>query len=427
MLRRRHDRSSCVIRVEAHAILFAVVLMNVLWFYYLIAASNSLDAAAESSSTTQQQMMRQRRAAETKNTTTLQDSVLFAFTIRDAKRLVPTDPPPGIHIYDFVDVYGPDQLRANAQLYLDGRYIEEPHCQQYNLGCYQVKLLQVFQHLVNHTQSKYYFYMESDNTLCVPLLEIQALAVRQDRYFIGTGIGASGWLMRRDFLVDFLDEYLSGRGKEKHQFVRNKETLIMPDVVASWMLMEKRAWSVSNRYLVSHTILPTQGSKALTQRVPGRSKHLPRCLEPHRGRWGPGPGDTFGWDYFDYDKCPNAEVFPCHNDDFVEAKPVIQNGTTIVVTVQSNVNQKSDVLSPQDLNGSNPVVPAEAQGVSYRNENGKLTPIQPEHVEQQQQQQEFKRPLSVAMDRNKMRQMRMDALRAEAEHRLEQQKAGITT
>ena len=49
--------------------------------------------------------------------------------------------------------------------------------------------------------------MESDNTLCVPLTELERIAETQLRYFVGTGIGASGWIMSRSFLLDFMARY----------------------------------------------------------------------------------------------------------------------------------------------------------------------------------------------------------------------------
>ena len=51
-------------------------------------------------------------------------------------------------------------------------------------------------------------------------------------------------------------------------------------------------------------------------------KHLPRCLEPRRGKWKVSrkkpyldPRDRFGWDYFDYDVCPDGLLFPCGGPD----------------------------------------------------------------------------------------------------------------
>jgi hypothetical protein len=49
-------------------------------------------------------------------------------------------------------------------------------------------------------------------------------------------------------------------------------------------------------------------------------KHLPRCFEPRRGKWQISkrpldPRDRFGWDYFDYDVCPDAVIFPCKGPD----------------------------------------------------------------------------------------------------------------
>jgi hypothetical protein len=43
-------------------------------------------------------------------------------------------------------------------------------------------------------------------------------------------------------------------------------------------------------------------------------KHLPRCFEPHRAKWTSAESqgrDVYGWDYFDYEACPDSEISPC--------------------------------------------------------------------------------------------------------------------
>ena len=42
--------------------------------------------------------------------------------------------------------------------------------------------------------------MESDNTLCVPLTELEKIAIE----IVGTSVGAFGWKMSRSFLLDFM-------------------------------------------------------------------------------------------------------------------------------------------------------------------------------------------------------------------------------
>ena len=122
--------------------------------------------------------------------------------------------------------------------------------------------------------------MESDNTLCVPLTELERIAKTQLRYFVGTGIGASGWIMSRSFLLDFMARYESGIDNDDR-----------PDVVASKLLTEdksnEKGWAVTRQYLVAHTLMePVGGQGLLTVRKPSQpSKSLPRCLEPHRGIW----------------------------------------------------------------------------------------------------------------------------------------------
>ncbi|CAB9516974.1 expressed unknown protein [Seminavis robusta] len=318
--RRPEGRTACIIHVETHTVLIVCFAINVFWFYYLATttsiSTSSLNHGLES-------VVSHQESTATGSKDKNKEQPMFAFTMRDSRRLVPVEPPLGIHIYDYVDIYNADQtLNAKTALFLDGRYIVEAPCRKflkkYSLECYKEKLIQVFEHVLMkeaHAKTNYFFYMESDNTLCLPLDQIQELALRQARYFIATGVGASGWIMRRDFMVDFLDRYKALGNSMK---IRNPmdQSNRMPDLVASWMLMEQNQWAVTNRYLVSHTILNGKGENALTQQQPGNKKHLPRCLEPHRGKWGKDK-DQFGWDYFDYTKCPDAEVYPCHADDEV--------------------------------------------------------------------------------------------------------------
>jgi hypothetical protein len=239
-----------------------------------------------------------------------EDGDFVAFTIRDARRTAPTQPPDGFHIYDYVDLSTSDQgsmaTKRNSHLYYNGDFVGNAPCQEYSLLCYKRKILQVLDHVMIKSNATYYFYIEADNEICVPLQDIRNLAFRHRRYFISTGIGFSGWIMRRDFLEDFVMVY---KRKQKYGFEG-------PDVVASFMLIEKKAWSVTRQYLVSHTILPTTiGADALTVGKQKNPKHLPRCFEPQRAVWPISEAyphrDRYGWDYFDYDLCGSAEVFPC--------------------------------------------------------------------------------------------------------------------
>jgi hypothetical protein len=41
-------------------------------------------------------------------------------------------------------------------------------------------------------------------------------------------------------------------------------------------------------------------------------------LEPHRAKWTDAKskgGDIHGWDYFDYEACPDSEIYPCSDDE----------------------------------------------------------------------------------------------------------------
>ena len=259
------------------------------------------------------------RTYEHRKQNVLQDNNLFAFMMRDANRMVAIDPPFGMYIFDYINVHG-ESISASSnqmQLYLNGRKIGVAPCEEYSIRCYKAKMLQIFHYVANHTRSQYLFYMESDHTLCVPLSELKRIAQTQSRYFVGTGIGASGWIMSRPFLLDFMARYESGVDDDDRT-----------DVVASKLLMEdksnEKGWAVTRQYLVAHTLMQPIGGQGLTVRKPSQSnKRLPRCLEPHRGMWiteeklgiGRKREDKYGWDYFDFDACPDSDIYPCNRPD----------------------------------------------------------------------------------------------------------------
>ncbi|KAG7366590.1 hypothetical protein IV203_029260 [Nitzschia inconspicua] len=232
------------------------------------------------------------------------DGRFFPFTIRDAQRTVPTQVPHGFHVFDFIDVHkyttysfednddeerkeeeslqdlddvpaAPvdisekaqvsilEPLRSPAPLFHNGFPILYPFntslvqnstmdCQTYSLRCYRSNLLQVVRYLLegpifrNYT---HFFYMESDHNLCVSLSQIRSLAYRYpQRSLISVGTGGSGWVMSRTFLRDFYELY-------RNEDIPSNDWL-RPDVVASALLRRhNQPWSVTRRYLTSHTIL----------------------------------------------------------------------------------------------------------------------------------------------------------------------------
>ena len=271
------------------------------------------------------------------------------FLIRDSRRL--SDSPAmdsGFYIYDYVDVdQSNQQTSVNQKLYFNGHLIGNAPCQDYHVKCYKQKLLQVLQHvLLNFPNVEYLFYMESDNQLCLSLSEMRALALQQERYFVATGVGFSGLLFSRDCLVDFYEHY------------RQRNAPASPDFVLWKMLSHKSPprWSLTRPYLVQHSIVPSVGGECksslyctvsilglkcsrfifhhiltlwihsvLTALTLGKEfgvlkKHLPRCFEPHRNLWDAhNPEkphqDVHGWDYFDYQACPTADIYPCKDND----------------------------------------------------------------------------------------------------------------
>mmetsp|Transcript_4714 Transcript_4714/g.10629 ORF Transcript_4714/g.10629 Transcript_4714/m.10629 type:complete len:195 (-) Transcript_4714:1081-1665(-) len=158
------------------------------------------------------------------------EGTIFGFTIRDSRRLMPTSLPRDIHIFDYVDPYSQQQKRdAQQRLYLDGWPIKTQGmedsvvvahpCRLYDVPCYKGRILQVFDLMLNNlppstkTADAYgshsivknknetlptpvyydhFFYMESDNELCVTMKEIAD--------FLSVGVGASGWIMSRQFV-----------------------------------------------------------------------------------------------------------------------------------------------------------------------------------------------------------------------------------
>eukprot|EP00531_Pseudo-nitzschia_arenysensis_P002132 CAMPEP_0116115114 /NCGR_PEP_ID=MMETSP0329-20121206/335_1 /TAXON_ID=697910 /ORGANISM="Pseudo-nitzschia arenysensis, Strain B593" /LENGTH=547 /DNA_ID=CAMNT_0003608527 /DNA_START=108 /DNA_END=1750 /DNA_ORIENTATION=- len=296
------------------------------------------------------------------------DPRFFPFVIRDSRHLTPVQIDPDFHVFDYVDLTQAKQPKSkHSQLLHNARVVEdeileakranqtdskkkakklaymaeknESPCQEYSIECYAAKnTAGLFLCLAHKFPSvEYYFYVEADNDLCVPMTMVKDLALTEKRYFINTGIGFSGWIMSREFLELYgnaTQEMVKQQdAKTKAAVAGKNETTqeIRPDVLASYYLTDKRAWTVTRQYWVSHTTLESLGIASLTvkdrrQDKTGErmklDKHLPRCLEPRRGKWKVSrrrpyldPRDRFGWDYFDYEVCPNQVLFPCKGQD----------------------------------------------------------------------------------------------------------------
>lgn len=323
---------------------------------------------------------------ESKSQKYTDDPRFFPFVIRDSRHLTPVQIDPDFHVFDYVDLTqakqpksSHSQLLHNARLVVDEvleakraaqteftlkekRHMKtaekhEAPCQKYSIECYAQKILQVFSYILRKFPSvEYFFYVEADNNLCVPMTMVKDLALNEKRYFINTGIGFSGWIMSREFLGDFIELYTnktlefqawekkmekehdkaskipkSSAANDKTAAAAPPAPEVRPDVLASYYLTDKQAWTVTRQYWVSHTTLESLGIASLS--VKDRradeggermklDKHLPRCLEPRRGKWKVSrrrpyldPRDRFGWDYFDYDVCPNEVLFPCRGQD----------------------------------------------------------------------------------------------------------------
>ena len=226
-----------------------------------------------------------------------QDVFVCTFTIRDSLRLHDVTYQPGQRIIDFVDVQKPrrqDSGPLTQSMFDAGKRISTSRCSEYSKSCYRQKLLQAFEHMLRaHGECTHFFYVESDNIMCVPPSSLDGIVKKHpDRMLILTGLGASGWLMHRTWTEQFVARYTSNTGSS------------CPDCVAATM----PGWSTYHVYLVAHQ---TQGQGVthgltISRNVP-LDKHLPRCLEPHRGRW----GGSDVWDYYDHSKCAGSDIYPC--------------------------------------------------------------------------------------------------------------------
>jgi len=282
--------------------------------------------------------------------------------VRDSRHLVPTQTSSEFHIFDYVDITQAKQTRAkHSQLFHNAKLVDDAPCQKYTISCYRSKIIQVFEYVLkNFPTVEYYFYVEADNDLCVPMSQVRDLALTEQRYFINTGIGFSGWIMSREFMTEFLELYKKVSSSTNPNPVQEE---LRPDVIASYFLTDKHAWSVTRQYWVSHTTIESIGAPSLTVKdrrsdVTGKrfklDKHLPRCLEPRRGKWKRhkrplDPRDKFGWDYFDYDVCPQSLIFPCGGPnqlaELVAEDLKIANATGALdfeerLAVATNINNK---------------------------------------------------------------------------------------
>ena len=332
---------------------------------------------------------------ESKSQKYTDDPRFFPFVIRDSRHLTPVQIDPDFHVFDYVDLTqakqpksSHSQLLHNARLVVDEvleakrasqteftlkekRHMKtaekhEAPCQKYSIECYAQKILQVFSYILRKFPSvEYFFYVEADNNLCVPMTMVKDLALNEKRYFINTGIGFSGWIMSREFLGDFIELYTNAtlefqawekKMEKEHDkaskipksSAANDKTAaaaappapeVRPDVLASYYLTDKQAWTVTRQYWVSHTTLESLGIASLSVKDRRKEesgermkldKHLPRCLEPRRGKWKVSrrrpyidPRDRFGWDYFDYEVCPDQVLFPCGGPD--QLKELVAN------------------------------------------------------------------------------------------------------
>ena len=380
---------------------YDILLKNTIHYYNHSTRDNHTDhfdvaisASLENLQTQIQNLRSQITTLESKSQKYTDDPLFFPFVIRDSRHLTPVQISPDFHVFDYVDLTQArqpksrhSQLLHNARLVVDdvleakranvtlakkkqsrnnvSEKYEAP-CQKYSIECYAEKIKQVFSYVLREFPSvQYYFYIEADNDLCVPMTMVKDLALREKRYFINTGIGFSGWIMSRDFLRDFLELYGNATQQMQQTSTSNLEassdtsnatttTEIRPDVLASYYLTDKSAWTVTRQYWVSHTTLESLGTASLTVKDRRKDetgerlkldKHLPRCLEPRRGKWKVSrskkyfdPRDRFGWDYFDYEVCPDQLLFPCEGQE--QLKKLVEDDWRVANQTGALAHQK---------------------------------------------------------------------------------------
>ena len=157
---------------------------------------------------------------ESKSQNYADDPRFFPFVVRDSRHLAPVQIDPNFHVFDYVDLTQAKQPKSkHSQLFHNARLVvdevleakavnatnqkrgiyAEPHeapCQEYSIGWYRQKILQVFSYVLRKFPSvEYYFYVEADNDLYVPMTMVRDLALNKKRYFINTGTGFLGWIM----------------------------------------------------------------------------------------------------------------------------------------------------------------------------------------------------------------------------------------
>ena len=185
---------------------------------------------------------------------------------------------PGCHFFDV----------ANDVAEWRGDTVKLP-CSDYSHECYTKKLAVLVRELLL-TEYDFFYYVESDHTLCVPHEFIGALAARymavprEAPELITTGIGASGWLFTRRWAEAYLTE-LTGCSKWCY----------CPDCIAALMELPRATTRV---VLTQHSV----GSRA---GLSTNDKLLPRCHQK-RVKYG-----LNRFDFFDHAACRYRDISPC--------------------------------------------------------------------------------------------------------------------
>jgi hypothetical protein len=79
-------------------------------------------------------------------------------------------------------------------------------------------------------------------------------------------------------------------------------------------------------------------------------------LEPHRAKWTDAKskgGDIYGWDYFDYEACPDSEIYPCSDAERLVYQKELYALKTLPLIQTSDATNKNNVKKQLPIPMSN--------------------------------------------------------------------------
>ena len=155
----------------------------------------------------------------------------------------------------------------------------------YNHKAYGFHFRHMLELVYKYNPFEYALYLESDTNLCVPLSIYEALANAYEPYLLLSGMGASGWMFSKRWILDF-QRILDNCGAWCYCI----------DCLAA---MQGR-WVSTRKVLVSHIHGTTKVG------LHKNKKHLPMCMEI---KYYEGMNH---FDRFDHNKCKEHDISPCY-------------------------------------------------------------------------------------------------------------------